>query len=47
MKFKSNISSSFNMLSSKSLSSTNHDVSYAFSQHYFHDSVIQCLLSHK
>jgi len=31
MKFKSSISSSFNMLSSESLFSTSRDVSYAFS----------------
>ncbi len=40
MKFKSSISSSFNMLSSESLSSISCDVLYAFNQHYFHDSVI-------
>jgi len=44
MKFKSSISLSFNMLSSESLSSTSRDVSYAFNQHYLHDSVIQCLV---
>ncbi len=32
--------SSFNMLSNESLSDINHDVLYAFSQHYLHDSVI-------
>jgi len=47
MKFKSNISLSFNMLSSENLSSTSRDVSYAFNQHYFYDSIIQCLVSHK
>ncbi len=47
IKFKSSISSSFNMLSSESLFSTSRDVLYAFSWHYLHDNVIQCLLSHK